>query len=82
VRRRESPPFHIHSCRGYHGSVDIWLKRSSSFEEDSEADAEFWRRVSPDERVAILEQMRQEWLREHGRGDEGLRRTARRIPPS
>ncbi|MEO8379211.1 MAG: hypothetical protein ABI779_06070 [Acidobacteriota bacterium] len=62
--------------------MEIWLARCSSFAEESESDAEFWRRVSPDERVAVLERMRQEWMTEHGRHDEGLRRTVRRIPAS
>ncbi|HVT04505.1 MAG TPA: hypothetical protein VHL58_14150 [Thermoanaerobaculia bacterium] len=52
-----------------------WIRRCSSFAEEAVADAEFWAGFSPDERVAILEEMRQEWLDEHGQSDEGLRRT-------
>lgn len=63
----------------YHGDVDLWLRRATSFDEESEADSEFWLTMTPDERVAVLEQMRQEWIEEHG-GDEGLRRTVRRLP--
>ncbi|MCA1734014.1 MAG: hypothetical protein LC732_10490 [Acidobacteria bacterium] len=57
--------------------MDIWLRRCASFAEEAEADAEFWRRFTPGERVSILEQMRREWLESNGRVDEGLRRTAR-----
>jgi len=59
--------------------MEIWLTRCSSFDEESASDAAFWRQFSPDERVAILERMRLEWLEEHDRCDEGLRRTAQRI---
>jgi hypothetical protein len=57
--------------------MDTWLRRCASFEEESEADVEFWRRYSPSERVAILEEMRREWLEQNGQPDEGLRRVAR-----
>jgi hypothetical protein len=60
--------------------MEIWLRRPTTFEDEGEADADFWAAVSPDERVAILERMRQEWIEEHG-GDEGLRRTVRRLSP-
>jgi hypothetical protein len=59
--------------------MEIWLRRCESFEEEQEADAEFWSRFTPDERVSILEQMRREWLEKHGRVDEGLRRTVRKL---
>jgi hypothetical protein len=58
-------------------AMDIWLRRCLSFEEEADADREFWARFSPDERVSILEQMRREWLERNGRVDEGLRRVAR-----
>ena len=59
--------------------MEIWLRRCASFDEEQEADAEFWSRFTPDERVSILEQMRREWLEKHGRVDEGLRRTVRKL---
>jgi hypothetical protein len=62
--------------------MDIWLRRCDSFAEEREADAEFWDAFSPDERVSILEEMRNEWLQRNGRSDEGLRRTARRLDPA
>lgn len=66
----------------YHVAVKIWVNRAASFAEESEADAEFWRQIPPDERVVILEQMREAWQAEHGEGDEGLRRIARRVSAS
>jgi hypothetical protein len=57
--------------------VKIWLRCCASFDEKREADAEFWRPVSSEERVRILEEMRGEWLDRNGRVDEGLRRAAR-----
>jgi hypothetical protein len=57
--------------------MTICIRRCASFDEERRADAEFWRQFSPDERVALLEEMRQEWLVKNGRRDEGLRRTVR-----
>jgi hypothetical protein len=55
--------------------VNTWFRRLRSFEEEANADAEFWAQMTPDERVAIVEQLRAEWLKEHGRSGEELRRT-------
>jgi hypothetical protein len=57
--------------------MTVSLRRCRSFAEEAEADREFWARFSPDERVAIVEQMRREWMEKNGRRDEGVRRTAR-----
>jgi hypothetical protein len=57
--------------------MTIWLKRLTSFDEDRAADREFWARMSPDERVALVEQIRQDWARISGHPIERLRRTAR-----
>ena len=57
--------------------MTVWLRRCRSFAEEAEADREFWTRFSPDERVAMVEQMRREWMEKNGQRDEGLRRTAR-----
>ena len=56
---------------------DIWLRRCDSFEEETQADAEFWARMTPAERVALVEEMRREWRERNGQPDEGLRRVAR-----
>jgi hypothetical protein len=57
----------------------IWVRRCEGFEEEAAADAEFWARMSPDDRVALVEQMRMEWWIANGREDEGLRGVARVI---
>jgi hypothetical protein len=38
-----------------------WLRICDSFEEEAEADREYWQQFSPTERVALIEQMRHEW---------------------
>lgn len=38
-----------------------WLRICESFEEEAEADREYWQQFSPTERVALIEQMRHEW---------------------
>jgi hypothetical protein len=41
----------------------VWLRRCASFAEEAEADREYWSRFSPDERVALIADLRQEWSR-------------------
>ena len=53
--------------------MDIWLRRAATFDEEEQADTEFWAAMTPDQRVAVVEEMRQQWIEEHG-GDEGLRK--------
>ena len=57
--------------------ADIWVRKSDSFDEDRQADREFWRAMSPDDRVAAVEDLRKHWARLKGVSDEGLRRTVR-----
>ncbi len=57
--------------------MDIWVRKCSGFEDERRADREFWARMSPDERVAVVEQLRREYLELRGQPDEGLRRTVR-----
>ncbi|HEX6160628.1 MAG TPA: DUF6036 family nucleotidyltransferase [Thermoanaerobaculia bacterium] len=40
-----------------------WVRVCRSFEEEAEADREYWSRVSPDERVAMIHEMRRDWAR-------------------
>jgi hypothetical protein len=47
-----------------------WVKKLTSFEEERTADREFWAQMSPDERVAAVEELRLEWIKR-------LRKTAR-----
>jgi hypothetical protein len=41
--------------------VTVWLRRCASFEEEAEADREYWSGFAPDERVALIADLRQEW---------------------
>ncbi len=59
--------------------MNAWIRRGCFFAEEAEADREFCARFSPDERVAIVEEMGREWMEKNGRRDEGLRRTARLV---
>jgi len=50
--------------------MEIWLRKCSSFEEERKADLEFWQRMTPGERVDVVEELRQEWWDRHGGGSE------------
>lgn len=41
--------------------MNVWFRRCTSFEEEAEADREFWLQYSPEERVALVEEIRKEW---------------------
>ena len=60
--------------------ADVWIRKLGSFEDASRADREFWQSVSPDARVAAVEDLRRQWARLQGANDEGLRRTVRVLP--
>jgi hypothetical protein len=60
-------------------AMSIWVRKLKSFEDERAADREFWLTLSPDERVALVERIRQDWARTLGHPIERLRRTARRI---
>ena len=55
----------------------VWVRKFSTFEEENRADFEYWQRMTPDERVAIVEQLREEWRERNGDGDQGLPRITR-----
>jgi hypothetical protein len=55
----------------------IWFRRCSSFEEEEEADREFWAQMTGDERIEVLEQMRREAFGITGERSEEFRRSAR-----
>lgn len=59
--------------------VEIWVRKCSSFEEERRADREFWAALTPEQRVAAVEELRQEWARTRGTDEDlqGLRRSAR-----
>jgi hypothetical protein len=47
--------------------MNVWLRRCTSFAEEAEADREYWTRFSPDERVALIADLRREWSTMTGR---------------
>jgi len=55
----------------------VWVRKCASFEEERLADREFWAAMSPDARVRVVDELRQEWGRISGQPIERLRRTAR-----
>jgi len=62
--------------------MDVWVRKCSSFEEERRADREFWQRMTPDERVAVVEELRREWWELHGDGGpQRLRRAVRVLEP-
>ncbi|HBL27830.1 MAG TPA: hypothetical protein DD490_13410 [Acidobacteria bacterium] len=56
---------------------DIWLRKCSSFEEEEEADREFWAQMTGNERVQVLEQMRRDAWKVTGERPQGIRKVAR-----
>ena len=44
----------------------VWLRRCASFTEEAEADREYWSYFTPDERVGLIADLRQEWRRMNG----------------
>jgi len=61
--------------------MEVWIRKCESFEDERRADREFWDRMSPDERVGIVEQLRREWW-ERNSGEQRLRRVARVLEPA
>jgi hypothetical protein len=55
----------------------VWIRKCASFEEEEEADREFWMQMTGDQRVEALEQMRQDAWKITGERLEGLRRAVR-----
>jgi hypothetical protein len=64
---------HMNSIRGA-DPKRIWVRTCASFEEERRADREFWAQISPDERVAIVEQLREQLGADFAEGQPGLRR--------
>lgn len=56
---------------------EIWVRKCSSWEEEAEADREFYARMSPGERVEAVESIRQDLFAMRGESEERLRRVAR-----
>jgi len=56
---------------------NIVVRRFASFEEEQNADREYWATVPPDDRVAMVEQLRRDWATISGQTEERLRRVLR-----
>lgn len=57
--------------------MKLWVRKCSSFEEEAEADRDFWRSMTPDERVAVVEEMRLASLEGEDEDVRRLRRVVR-----
>jgi hypothetical protein len=57
--------------------MEIWLRKCSSFAEEARADREFWARMTGEERVEALEDLRREAWKVTGERLEGIRKVAR-----
>jgi hypothetical protein len=57
--------------------MKVWVRKCASFAEERAADREFWAEMSPDDRVAAVEELRAQWAAMRGEDHEGLRRTVR-----
>ena len=56
---------------------EIWVRKFTSFEEENRADLEYWQEFTPDERVEIVERLRQEWWQRHGDGVPRMEKVVR-----
>ena len=53
------------------------VRKFASFAEEAEADRESYRQMKPDERVALVDELRRQCEKINGERHEGLRRTVR-----
>ncbi len=63
---------------------DVWVKKCFSFQEAEEADFEYYRAMSRQERLSIIQELRERYEKfgkgqTHGARREGLRRVLRVI---
>jgi hypothetical protein len=67
----------------YNQPMQVWVRKCASFDEDRDADREFWARMTPAERIAAVDELRAQWASMSGHGHEGLRRAVRMLerPP-
>jgi hypothetical protein len=65
--------------------VTVWVRKLAGFEAERRADREFWAQLSPDERVAVVEDLRREHIERQADGEaaQRLQRVVRvlRRPP-
>lgn len=47
--------------------MTVWVRKVAGFDQEKRADREFWAQLTPDQRVAVVEDLRREWIeRQHG----------------
>jgi hypothetical protein len=56
--------------------VTVWVRKLAGFDEEARADREFWAQLSADQRVAVVEDLRREWI-ERQSGPEAAQRLQR-----
>jgi hypothetical protein len=54
--------------------MEVWVRKCNSFEEEARADREYWARMTGEERVEALEELRREAWKVTGEPLRGLRR--------
>jgi hypothetical protein len=59
----------------YNDAMELWVRKCASFAEERAADRDFWRQMTPDERVAAVNELRAQWAALTGARHEGFRRT-------
>ena len=62
---------------------NVWIRKISSFEEGEEKDAEYYRHLTPEERLSVVQDLREEFdkfgMRTNYACAEGLRRAVRTL---
>src|SRR5687768_10818784 len=56
----------MRKARAYNSGVSIWLRRCATFEEEAQADRDYWQQYSPGERLAQMDDLRNDWARMNG----------------
>ena len=59
----------------YNDAMELWIRKCASFAEERAADRDFWQQMTPDERVAAVDELRAQWAALTGARHEGFRRT-------
>jgi hypothetical protein len=57
--------------------MEVWVRKCDSFAEERAADRDFWKQMTPDQRVAAVGELRAQWAALTGAHHEGFRRTVR-----
>lgn len=54
-----------------------WARVHDSFEDAEQAEREYYASLTPDERIAAVEEMRQRWMKMKGLPDLGVQKVVR-----